>query len=207
MKGFAPLPALAWGALLLGGALSYLVNTGVVASVPPDLTKMAPEMGSIVRNYEIEFPIEALGDLPPERFTFQSIAGPDGQEGRLFVSYYKRSRRWSGRPHDLDVCYRSMGYAERDTEVWQTPEGATLWSRIFENQERKVRVVHWLQTPGTLPGPVSLLDKLGRIGDSDGLRQDIASVYLEFELETAPDKEALVSASQAVIEDLDRLWR
>jgi len=207
VKGFALIPALAWAALLLGGGLSYLCNTGLVPSVAPDLGALSPSMASIQRNFEIEFPIEALGDLPPERFTFQSIAGPDGQEGRLFVSYYKRSRRWSGRPHDLDVCYRSMGYAQLGTEIWETPKGATLWARVFEKQGRQVRVVHWLQTPGTQPGPVSLLDKIGRIGDPDGLRQDIASIYLEFELESAPSKEALISAAQAVIDDLDGLWR
>ena len=207
MNGFALLPTLAWSSLALGAVLSYLCNTGMVPSVAPDLDAMAPTMGPIERNYEIEFPIAALGDLPPERFTFQSIAGPDGQEGRLFLSYYERSRRWSGRPHDLDVCYRSMGYAELETEIWKTPSGATLWARVFENQQRKVRVVHWLQTPGTPPGPVSLLDKLSRITDSQGLRQDIASIYLEFDLETAPDKAALIAASEAVIDDLEILWR
>lgn len=207
MKGFALIPTLAWLSLALGGLLSYLCNTGMVPTIAPDLQLLQAEMGPVVRNYEIPVEAAILGDLPPERFTFQSIAGPEGQEGRLYVAYYKRSRRWSGRPHDLDICYRSMGYSELETEQWEVPGGGLVWGRVFEKPDRKVRVVHWLQNPGLAPGPDSVIKKISRLTTAHGLRQDIASIYMEFDYEGAPSKEALSEAAQAVIDDVESLWR
>ena len=187
--------------------MSVLTDTGWLNSpVTPDFSQLEKQLGPLNRNFEIEVDPAALGDYPPERFTFQSVAGPDGQEGVLYISYYQRGRRWSGRPHDVNVCYRSMGYKEVDAKVIHTVEGAELWSRVFENDTRKVRVVHWLQRPGIVPGDESALTSLKMLFSPQGVRQDISSAYFEFDLEEAPTEEQLAAGAQALIEQLEHLW-
>ncbi|MHC4823528.1 MAG: exosortase-associated EpsI family protein [Planctomycetota bacterium] len=206
-QGIALLPAIAWLALVAGGALSLLCNSGWVnPSQVPELHDIHAEMGPLKANYTIDVDPGILGDLPPEAFLFQSLAGPDGQEGRLYIAYYTRGRRWSGRPHDVDVCYRSMGYQELSAHQIETPSGSILWSRVFERGDETKRVVHWLQKPGRAPGPESVWDLLWLLGSPSGLRQDIASIYLEFDLETAPSETDLADAAQALIEEVETLW-
>jgi hypothetical protein len=207
-KGFALLPTLAWLSLIVGGLFSLLTDTGWLnPAVAPDLQLLPKQFGSFAHNYEIEVDPIVLGDLPPERFTFQSIAGPEGQLGSLYVAYYTRGRRWSGRPHDVNVCFRSLGYTELSAELLHTAKGAILWSRVFTNEERTVRVVHWQQKPGTLPGPQGPFFMLSRLFSPYGLRQDIASAYMEFDLESAPAPEELAAAAQVLIDQLEKLWQ
>jgi uncharacterized protein DUF3485 len=202
------LPKLSWFSLIAGGLLSLITSTGWFnPAVTPDLQKFPAQMGPFLRNYEIEVDPLILGDLPPERYSFQSIAGPDGQEGRLYIAYYARSRRWSGRPHDVNVCFRSQGFEEFQTETLLTTRGAVLWSRVFRKPEREVRVVHWQQRPGTLPSPREPFDTLRRLLTPQGLRQDVASIYLEFDLDTAPQDKDLAAASQAIIDQIEQLWQ
>ncbi len=199
---------LAWLSILSGGALSVFCNTGWLnPSHIPALSQLQPQMGTIVRDHEIPVNPEVLGDLPPETFTFQSVIGPEAQEGRLYVAYYQRARRWTGRPHDLDVCYRAMGFEELQVETWHTPSGAAVWSRIFQRDDEVVRVVHWLQKPGLLPGPEKALQRLSRLFSAGGLRQDIASVYFEFPLNSSPSKPELLSAADTLIRNLESLWQ
>jgi len=164
-------------------------------------------MEAMNREHEIPVQPEVLGDLPPESFTFQSVRGPHGQEGRLYVAYYQRARRWTGRPHDLDVCYRAMGFQQLQVEVWHTPAGASVWARTFQRGEERVKVVHWLQKPGQLPGPEKALQRLLRLFSKDGLRQDIASVYFEFPQASAPTKKEFLSAADSLIQNLENLWQ
>lgn len=207
-KGFALLPTLAWLSLLVGGLLSLITGTGWLnPAVTPDLQQLPKQFGPFAHEYEIEVDPIVLGDLPPEQFTFQSVVGPNGQTGNLYLAYYTRGRRWSGRPHDVNVCFRSLGFTELSVETLQTAKGAVLWSRVFANEERTVRVVHWQQKPGTAPGPQGPLHMLSRLFTPYGLRQDIASVYMEFDLESAPSGEELAAAAQELIDQLEKLWQ
>lgn len=208
MKRSAFLPSIAWLSLIAGGLLSLVTDTGLLnPAVAPDLTEMHAQMGDFARNFEIEVDPIVLGDLPPERYTFQSIAGPDGQEGRLYIAYYSRGRRWSGRPHDVDVCFRSLGFQELETSSLTTTGGAVLWSRVFQNEEDTVRVVHWQQRPGLLPGPQGPFYMLTRLFAPQGLRQDIASIYMEFPVDGAPAEADYAAAAQVVIDQLEELWQ
>ena len=207
MKIRALLPALAWGILLLGGGISLFCNSGLLnPSVTPNLAQLQEQIGPFARDFEIEVDPELLGDLPPETFTFQNILGPDGQYGRMYIAYYSRGRRWSGRPHALEVCYRAMGYTELDVQTLSTPSGARLWSRIFERESQTVKVIHWLQKPGRLPKEESFSHHLGRIFTKNGLRQDVASIYFEFDLADAPSDEAFLAASEELIAQVEGLW-
>jgi hypothetical protein len=208
MKTPALLPKIAWLSLIAGGLLSLVTDTGLLnPAVTPDLTQLHAQMGDFERNFEIEVDPIVLGDLPPERYTFQSIAGPDNQEGRLYIAYYTRGRRWSGRPHDVDVCFRSLGFQELETSTLTTSSGAVLWSRIFANEEDTVRVVHWQQRPGVLPGPQGPFHMISRLFAAQGLRQDIASIYMEFSVDDAPAEADYAAAAQVVIDQIEELWQ
>jgi len=207
MKGFALLPVLAWGLLLLGGGVSLFCNSGLLnPSVIPDLNLLEPQLGLFARDFEIEVDPELLGDLPPETFTFQNILGPDGQYGRMYIAYYSRGRRWSGRPHDLQVCYRAMGYTESDVNTLTTKSGAVLWSRVFQRENQTVKVIHWLQKPGRLPKEEGAWDHLQRVFQKNGLRQDVASIYFEFDLADAPSDEAFAGAAEELMGQVESLW-
>ncbi|MFK5956133.1 MAG: exosortase-associated EpsI family protein [Planctomycetota bacterium] len=207
MKGFALFPALAWFLILFGGGISLLCNSGWInPSITPDLALLETQIGPFARDFEIEVDPELLGDLPPERFTFQNIIGPNGQYGRLYIAYYSRGRRWSGRPHDLQVCYRAMGYTELEVDSLKTESGAVLWSRIFQRGNQTVKVIHWLQKPGRLPKEEGVSDHLQRILTKNGLRQDVASIYFEFDLADAPSDEAFIAASDDLISQVEALW-
>lgn len=207
MKGFTLLPVLAWGLLLFGGGVSLFCNSGLLnPSILPDLALLDQELGPFTRDFEIEVDPELLGDLPPETFTFQNIVGPDGQFGRMYIAYYSRGRRWSGRPHDLQVCYRAMGYAELEVESLPTDSGAELWSRVFQREGQTVKVIHWLQKPGRAPKEESFSDHLGRLFTKNGLRQDVASIYFEFDLADAPSDAAYLDASVELIAQVEKLW-
>ena len=123
--------------------------------------------------------------------------------GKLWIAYYARGRRWSGRPHDLPGCYRADGWEETAARRIATPGGAALWSRDFAREDASIRVVHWVQHPGVLPG-ATLLD---RLRSGSGTRRDVASVYWEFPAAAAPPDASFASASQALIDELERLWR
>lgn len=207
MKLTRLLPKVAWTSLILGGLTSILTDTGWLNTpISPDFSQLQEQLGPLNRKFEIEVDPAVLGDCPPERFSFQSVIGPDSQDGVLYIAYYQRGRRWSGRPHDVNVCYRSMGYKETDARLIQTVEGAQLWSRVFENDSRKVRVVHWLQRPGVVPGDESALTSLKMLFSPQGVRQDIASAYFEFDLDGAPTEAQLAAGAQALIEQLEILW-
>ncbi|PCJ55644.1 MAG: hypothetical protein COA70_00770 [Planctomycetota bacterium] len=207
MKGFTLLPVLAWGLLLFGGGVSLFCNSGVLnPSVLPNLSLLEPQLGPFARDFEIEVDPELLGDLPPETFTFQNILGPDGQYGRMYIAYYSRGRRWSGRPHDLQVCYRAMGYAESGVDTLITKSGAVLWSRVFQRENQTVKVIHWLQKPGRQPKEEGFSDHLQRVFQKNGLRQDVASIYFEFDLADAPSDEAFAGAAEELIRQVESLW-
>lgn len=198
---------LAWLLLLLGGGLTWSVSTGLLNPVhPPDLTILPAELGAF-RTLEV-YDVDAslLGDLPPDRYTFRRVADGAGHEANLYLAYYNRGRRWSGRPHDLPLCYRAAGWTPAGSEVLHTPSGARCEAQNFRLGERQIRVFYWVQQPGLQPGDESAQGYLRRMFKSDRLRQDMASAYLEFPAAAAPaDADALL-AVQALMSALDGLW-
>jgi hypothetical protein len=208
MKGSVLAPILAWGLLLIGGCFSAFCNTGILnPSILPDLALLDQELGPFTRDSEIEVDPELLGDLPPESFTFQSILGPDGQFGHMYIAYYSRGRRWSGRPHDLQVCYRAMGYTELEVNTLPTSSGAKLWSRVFQRGSQTVKVIHWLQKPGRLPKEEDIADHIKLLFSKNGMRQDVASIYFEFDLVDAPSDADFLAASEKLIAQVETLWK
>ncbi|HEX6883354.1 MAG TPA: exosortase-associated EpsI family protein [Planctomycetota bacterium] len=205
------LRALGWSLCYAGALLACLMESGVLASArAPDLARLPRELGPLTRLAELDFDPTALGATPPERHSFQAVRDAAGREGRLFLAYYERAQRWSGRPHDLELCYAAAGW--RESEAHRLDEAHRPWSRLFEREgadgaREAVRVVHWLERPGPDEDRVSLLELGRRLFSGNGLRPDVIAAYFEFPADAAPpdaDAARAVAALSAALEDA---WR
>jgi len=198
----------AWLVLALAGTATWGVSTGWLNPIqPPDLSQLPAELGGfrILETYSVDSGL--LGDLPPDRFRFSRIEDDVGRSGQLYVAYFERGRRWSGRPHDLATCYRAGGWEAGPDRVMSTDSGASLTVQDFRMEERQIRVFHWIQQPGLEPGELSPAAMVQRMFGPFSLRQDMASIYLEFPLEHSPSDLEAVRAAQALMDGLAQLWR
>ena len=201
--------ALPWLALYLCAGFSCLVEGGFLAkAVAPDLARLPDRLGPIEVLEELPLELEALGREPPECATFRRVRDAAGHEGRLFIAYYARAQRWSGRPHDLEKCYAALGWQER--EARRIGAGGP-WSRSFEKPgedgtSESIRVIHWLERPGAGDERLSPGELVARLGSLRGFRPDVASVYLEFPADAAPDEGDCAAAARSIAEAIDALW-
>jgi len=201
--------ALAWTALLLAGLLSFLVGHGLVAEVhAPELSRLPRELGFLHLVEDIDVAAAVLGDLPPERFLFARVADDAGNEGLLFVAWFERGRRWTGRPHSPEICFAFEGWKESEAHLLRQSDARRIWSRHFVRDEEHIRVVHWLEKPGATREPGALVKILRKItGRREvALRQDIASIYWQFPLDACPPEADLLAASETLNAALDGLW-
>ena len=203
------LRALPWLALYLCAAFSFLVEGGYLGEpVAPDLTRLPGRLGPLEVLEEFALDPATLGEQPPERATFRRVRDEHGHEGKLFVAYYERAQRWSGRPHDVEKCFAALGWQER--EAHRLDQAHRLWSRLFvrerEGESESIRVVHWLECPGPDHDRFDLRELLSRITSGRGFRPDVASVYLEFPADSAPDERASCAAVSALSLALEQLW-
>lgn len=107
------LTSAAWLALFAGAGFTFLVERGYLgAAVAPDLALLPAHIGTLEVLEEIPLEPGSLGTQPPERYAFRRVLDARGAEGRLFVAYYARAQRWSGRPHDVEKCYAALGWQE-----------------------------------------------------------------------------------------------
>jgi hypothetical protein len=201
---------LAFLTLGLGGAIAWGSSTGILnPRVEPALEELPLQFGPLRHVLTHDVDSGLLGDLPPDLFTFQDLSDEAGNVGKLYIAYYKRGRRWSGRPHDLTICYRAIGYDMLGGRLRRLGDGSEVWMRRFTSTKtgEEITVVHWLQRPGLLPGHDGAADYLGRMTSLQGLRQDVASVYLEFPSAAMPGEQQLLDAAQAVIDSLATVWK
>ncbi len=195
-------------ALSLGGAISWGSSTGLLnPGAEPQLDQLPKQFGPLQHVTTFDVDSGLLGDLPPDGFTFQDLADADGNIGKLYIAYYKRGRRWSGRPHELTICYRAIGYDQLGGTERTLADGSRVRWTNFTKDGQEIQVVHWLQRPGLQPGHDSAGDYLRRMTSLDGLRQDVASVYLEYPVDASPSQETLLEAAQAVSEALADIWK
>ena len=118
---------IAWCALGLAGLLSFLVQSGEVAApLPPDLDRIPERLGTLSLQGDIPFDVTVLGELPPERWLFQQAVDSDTRRGLLYVAYFERGRRWSGRPHPVEVCYYAQGWEELEAQLIVALAGAAV---------------------------------------------------------------------------------
>jgi hypothetical protein len=199
----------AWIALALAGLLANGVALGWFARpVPPDLERLAGRsFGELTALEPIPLAPEGLGEVPPERSLFHAYRGPGGAEGVMFAAYYLEDRRWSGRPHPVEVCFAADGWTPGARRVLRAPSGARYHSSELERSGRRIRLVHWIQRPGALPGEGFWEGVRGRLRGAGSLRRDVLSVYWEFELAEAPADAVLVGACEALREAVEALWR
>lgn len=203
---------LAWSALYLCGVFAFLVEVGCLGTpLAPDLARLPSRVGELEVLEEIAFDPAALGEQPPEGFAFRRVVDARGNEGRLFVAYYERAQRWSGRPHDVEKCYAAQGWIERESH--RLDELHRPWSRRFERAEAEseagveaTRVVHWIERPGPDEDRLAWRELLARVVSGRGFRPDVASVYLEFPADLAPGDAAFVQAVSDVSLALEALW-
>jgi hypothetical protein len=199
----------AWIALLLAGLLSILVDRGILGRpIPPDLTRLPEQLGSLHLVETIPIPPEALGEYPPERYHFGRWQDTDGRSGLLYLAWYQRGRRWSGRPHATEYCFRADGWRDIEGHRLRRSDGQELWSRRFEREERQIRVLHWLEQPGRGRGESLTTRIANRVlpHRESALRQDMAAIYWEFETDACPSEEELIASSEAVSRSLRELW-
>ena len=69
-----------------------------------------------------------------------------------------------------------------------------------------VDVIHRLERPGAGGNRLAPGELLARLGSLRGFRPDVASVYLEFPAEAAPEEHACVAAARAIAQALEGLW-
>ncbi len=199
------LSTLPWLALYLCAAFSLAIERGLLgAPRAPDLAALPARLGAFALGPEIELEPGALGKQPPERHAFRLVTDARGNEGRLFVAYYERAQRWSGRPHDVEKCFAALGWQER--EVHRLEEAHRPWSRRFERDGRTIRVVHWLERPGPDEDRLELRQLGARLASGRGFRPDVASIYFEFEEGFAPDDAEAAAAVAALSRALEELW-
>jgi len=199
------LNSLSSAAMLLAAAFAGAVESGLFARARgPDFASLPSQLGALTLGTEIPFDLSALGETPPEAFTFRAVTDEAGRAGQLFIAYYARAQRWSGRPHDVDRCFTAAGYQER--EVHTLEEAHRPWSRLFEKDGQSIRVVHWLERPGDDANALGLGPLVARLADGSGFRPDVCSVYFEFPAESAPDDDAAAAAVAALSRALDARW-
>jgi hypothetical protein len=199
------LNTLSFAGLFLAAAFAGVVELGWLAEArTPELGSLPTKLGPLEFGAEIPFDAAALGQTPPEAYTFRAVTDAAGREGRLFIAYYARAQRWSGRPHDVDKCFAAMGYEEREVHVLD--EAHRPWSRRFEKEGIALRVVHWLERPGDDANELGLAPLVARLADGSGFRPDVCSVYFEFPAEGAPDDVAAAEAVAALSSALDARW-
>jgi hypothetical protein len=202
------LRGLSWTLLVLAGTLSLGVDQGWLGrAVVPDLALVPTRLGELGLTQDLPVAAESLGELPPEAWLFRGVRTSAGGAGRLFATYFERGRRWSGRPHDVDTCYRATGWEELAASEIATSAGAILQRRLYARDGERIVVVHWLARPGERPGSTLLESLQSRVALLHGLRQDVASVYWEFPEASAPADAELARASDDLFDALERLWR
>jgi uncharacterized protein DUF3485 len=198
---------LAWLLLFCAGTLSHLSSRGILnPTVMPKLESLPSHFGPLSRAESYELDPLSLGSIAPDRFLYQEVLTPAGDSGLCYLAYFERGKRWSGYPHNVDVCYRSLGWSELDSRIIETPGGARLQLTDFQREDKQIRVVYWQQRPSLLPGFQTAAQHLARLGSLDALRQDIASVYFEFPVSSAPTDEEFGLAAHALILSLESLW-
>lgn len=199
------LRALPWLALYLCAGFSLLMERGLFgAPSAPDLARLPADLGALELLEELPVADDALGEQPPERHTFRRVRDARGNEGRLFIAYYERAQRWSGRPHDVEKCFTALGWQER--EARRLSEAHRPWSRLFENEERTIRVVHWIERPGPDEDRLDWRELAARLVSGRGFRPDVASIYFEFEAGLGPDDEESAATVAALSRALEALW-
>jgi hypothetical protein len=199
------LSGVAWLALFTSAGFTFLVERGYLGrAVAPDLTRLPAQIGTLEVLEEIPLEPGALGSEPPERYAFRRVRDARGEEGRLFVAYYARAQRWSGRPHDVEKCYAALGWQER--EARHLSEAHRPWSRLFEREGETIRVVHWLEHPGPDEDQLDWRQLGSRLSSARGFRPDVASVYLEFPAEAAPSDAEAERAVGELSLALESLW-
>ena len=201
--------SLAWLTLYLGAALSLLIECGWLgAPRVPNLEELPARLGSLTLAEELAFDPAALGDSPPERFCFRRVIDAEGNEGRLFLAYYRRAQRWSGRPHDVEKCFAALGWEER--EAHRILEAHRPWSRGFERgapgSNESIRVVHWLERPGPDRDALQLTELAERLRCGNGFRPDVISIYFEFPATASPSDEQYAEAIAELSAALERAW-
>ena len=209
MGARATLRTLPWMALYVCAAFSCLVEGGHLGRpVAPDLARLPARLGPLEVLEAFDLDRSTLGEQPPERATFRRVRDEHGHEGKLFVAYYERAQRWSGRPHDLEKCFAAGGWQER--EARRLGGAHRLWSRLFARERagepEAIRVVHWLERPGPDQDRFDPRELVSRVASGRGFRPDVASVYLEFPADAAPDEGDFLAAVSALSGALEDLW-
>ena len=199
---------LAWSALLLAGVLSLGMSRGWFGRPhAPDLDRLPVELGPLRQVQVIPVAPASLGEFPPERFHYAVVGDAAGREGNLYVAWFARGRRWSGRPHSTDVCFEAGGWVEEEAHRVFRSDGHGQWSRQFRRGDRTIRVVHWIERPSRTGSEHWFPRALRFLGRREGgLRQDVASIYFEFPAEASPSDAELLAASEALVAALDALW-
>jgi hypothetical protein len=200
---------LAWCLLALAGLLANGTELGFFGRpVPPNLERLAGRsFGAFAPVETIAVAPENLGDQPPLRRLFHSYRAPDGAQGVMFAAYYPKDRRWSGRPHPVELCFAADGWALGEQRVLRAASGALYRSSELSRSEQRIRLVHWLQHPGALPGEGLLESLRRRVSRASALRRDVLSVYWEFDSDAAPSDEVMTAACEQMREAVEALWR
>lgn len=197
----------AWTALALGGALSWGTATGFLNPVAaPALDDLPAQLGLLSTLAVFEVDPGLLGEWPPDGFTYRRVADPAGREGLLYAAWFERGRRWSGRPHELEICYQVAGWEPETRRRLWTAAGASFTAQDFHSDQGRIRVFHWTQQPGLAPGSESVGGYLRRMMGPSRLRQDMASIYLEFPLEQAPEDAVAAEAAGLLMDWLETAW-
>lgn len=205
MRARSLLRTLPWLALYLCAAFSLLVERGLFGTArAPDLARLSARLGALELLEALPVEADALGEQPPERHAFHRVRDARGNEGRLFIAYYARAQRWSGRPHDVEKCFEALGWQERDAR--RLAEAHRPWSRLFEREGRTIRVVHWLERPGPDADRLDGRELLARLASGRGFRPDVASIYFEFEAGAGPDDAECAASVAALSRELEALW-
>jgi hypothetical protein len=202
----------AWLALYVGASFTGLVEAGLLGhAVAPDLAGLPARIGPLEIVAELPLDPGTLGQQPPERCAFLRVRDVRGHEGRLFIAYYARAQRWSGRPHDVEKCYAALGWQERSAH--RLAEAHRPWSRLFvrpckqgEQSEESIRVVHWLERPGPDQDRLAPRELLARLSSARGFRPDVASLYLEFPAGAEPDDAECAAAAEELSRLLESRW-
>lgn len=199
---------LAWLLLALGGGATWGVAFGWLNPVhAPDLASLPDDFGSLrtLQIYSVDS--DLLGEQPPDRFIYRLLGDEDGHTAELYVAWFERGRRWSGRPHNLETCYRADGWEAGPSRRLTAPDGAVWTAQEFSKPERSILVHHWIQQPGLPAGVSSPVAMLRRLLTPFRLRQDVASVYLQFPIDASLSDAEAARAAQALMTSIEDLWR
>lgn len=204
-----PLRSAAWLTLYVCAGFAGLVEAGLLGrAVAPDLAGLPARIGPLELVEELPLDPATLGEQPPERSAFLRVRDARGHEGRLFLAYYARAQRWSGRPHDVEKCYAALGWQERSAH--RLDEAHRPWSRLFvragEQGEESIRVVHWLERPGPDQDRLAPRELVARLSSARGFRPDVVSLYLEFPAGAEPDDAECAAVAAELSRLLESRW-